>query len=126
MRYLIILLCAFLSCAKVTVQGSLAKKNVKCTNDSILANCLIFAFTSIIFSFSFKSTINTNIICYAVLFGILSASFQIFYALSLKTGPFSITGLLINLNMIIPVSFSLIFFNEELTMLKAIGFFYVY
>ena len=122
MDFLIILLCGFLSCAKVTIQGRLARQSIKNTNDSILANCLIFAFTTILFSTSLINGINANVIGYSVFFGFFSASFQVFYALALKTGPFSISCMLINLSMIIPAIFSIIVFGEELTLLKVVGF----
>lgn len=122
MGFLIILLCGFLSCLKVTTQGKLARLSIKNTSDSILTNCFIFAFTSVMFSTSLINGININVIRYAVFFGLFSASFQIFYALSLKTGPFSISCMLINLNMIIPAVFSIIFFGEKLTLIKVVGF----
>lgn len=121
MQYLIILICAILSCTKVTIQGCLSKGNIKNTTDSVLANCLIFAFTFILFSVSLRNGINVSVIYYSVLFGIFGASFQVFYALALKSGPFSATCMLINLSMVVPVVFSLIFYNEKATVLKVIG-----
>lgn len=64
---------------------------------------------------------NVSVIYYSVMFGVLGASFQVFYALSLKAGPFSATCILINLSMVIPVVFSLIFYNEKATVLKVLG-----
>ena len=52
MQFLIILLCAALSCTKVTTQGHLSKGNINNSTDSVLANCLVFAFTFVIFSVS--------------------------------------------------------------------------
>ena len=109
MQYIIIIICALLSCTKVTIQGYVAKENVKSTFDSVFANCLVFAFTSLIFSVSLRNGINPNIIIYAILFGIFSSSFQIFYALALEAGPFSATCMLVNLSMVVPVVFSLVF-----------------
>ncbi|MBE7039739.1 MAG: hypothetical protein E7398_03305 [Ruminococcaceae bacterium] len=121
MQLLIITFCSFLSCLKVTIQGNLAKGDIKNTTDSVLANCLVFASTAVLFSISARGGINTGIIFYALAFGILSASFQIFYALALKSGPFSATCMLVNLSMVIPVVFSVIFINEKLTVVKIIG-----
>lgn len=121
MSFFIILLCGVLSCMKVTMQGQLSRKSIKNTNDSIAANCLIFAFTAVLFSISVKSGININVVSYSLLFGICSASFQIFYALSLKSGPFSISCMLINLSMVLPAIFSIIVFGEKLTLMKFIG-----
>lgn len=122
MGFLIILLCGMLSCAKVTIQGSFARRSIKNGNDSIMANCYIFAFTSIMFLILMRDGISVHVISYAVFFGVFSALFQIFYALALKTGPFSISCMLINLSMIIPAVFSIIFFDEKLTLSKLSGF----
>lgn len=121
MQYLIILLCAALSCTKVTIQGHLSKVSIRNATDSILANSLIFAFTFILFFASLRNGINISVICYSILFGILGVSFQVFYALSLKSGPFSASCMLINLSMVLPVIFSLTYYNEKVTITKVVG-----
>ena len=121
MGYLIILLCAFLSCAKVTVQGCLSRGNIKNVTDSLLANCVIFAFTFVLFASGLRTEINMAVIGYAAMFGILSVSFQTFYALALKTGPFSASCMIINLSMVLPIVFSIIYYNEKVTVTKVIG-----
>ena len=121
MQYILILICALLSCTKVTIQGYVAKGNIKNSSDSIFLNCLVFAFTSLVFSLSLKDGINPHVIIYAIIFGIFSSSFQIFYALALKSGPFSATCMIVNLNMILPVTFSFFYFNEKITVTKIIG-----
>ena len=123
MQFIIIIICALLSCTKVSIQGFVAKGNVKNISDSVFANCLVFAFTALIFSISLRNGINSGVIIYAVLFGIFSSSFQIFYALALQAGPFSATCMILNLNMLLPVTFSTLFFNEELTVTKLVGMF---
>ena len=87
----------------------------------VFLNFLIFAFTSLFFSLSLKDGINPGVIIYAFLFGVFSSSFQIFYALALKSGPFSATCMLVNLSMLIPVIFSTVFFKEKITVTKIIG-----
>ena len=110
MRYLIILICATLSCTKVTIQGRLSKGNINNTTDSVLANCLVFAFTFVLFSVSLKNGLNPHVICYSIWFGIFGVAFQVFYALALKSGPFSATCMMINLSMVIPVVFSILYY----------------
>ena len=121
MSILIIVICGLLSCTKVTTQGSLARKSIFNANDAILANCCIFALTALMFSMSLFKGIDVPVIGYAALFGAFSASFQIFYALALRSGPFSITCMLVNLGMVLPVSYSLLFLGERLTLVKGIG-----
>lgn len=121
MAYLIILLSALASCAKVTVQGYLSRGNIKNSTDSVLANCVIFAFTFLLFSVGLRNGINLPVIGYSAAFGILSVSFQVFYALALKSGPFSATCMLVNLSMVLPVIFSSIYYKEAVTVTKSIG-----
>ena len=121
MQYLIILICALLTCTKVTIQGYLSKENIKNSTDSVLANCLVFAFTFIIFSLSLRNGVDISVLYYSVWFGVLGVSFQVFYALALKSGPFSASCMLINLNMVLPVIFSIIYYNEKATTTKVVG-----
>ncbi len=121
MAYLLIIVCGLLSCTKVTIQGRLAKGNIENAVDSALANCFVFFFTAILFSVSLRNGINFGMIWYAALFGLFSASFQIFYALALKSGPFSATCMLINLGMVIPVVFSFFVFHEKITIIRVVG-----
>lgn len=121
MQYLIILLCAALSCTKVTTQGHLSKGNINNTTDSVLANCLVFAFTFVIFSVSLKNGINPSLIYYSILFGVFGVSFQVFYALALKSGPFSASCMMINLSMVIPVVFSILYYGEKVSVTRVVG-----
>ena len=121
MSFLIIVLCGLLACVKVTAHGYLSKGNVKNTADSIYSSCLVFIFTSLVFSVSLRNGFNINIIYYSLAFGIFSAFFQIFYALGLKSGPFSATCMIVNLNMVVSSSFSIIYYNEKLTAVKVAG-----
>lgn len=123
MQILIILFCALLSCLKVTIQGNLAKGNIKSVKDSVLANCLVFAVVSVFFSISLRNQIDVMTIPYAVFFGLFGVIFQICYALALRTGPFSITCMTCNLSLVVPIIFSFIFFGERITLIKGIGIF---
>lgn len=121
MQLLLILLCTIFSCSKVTTQGFLAKGNIKNITDALLANGFVFFFVSLLFSLSMRDGVNMPVLCYAAVFGLLSVSFQVFYSLSFQTGPFAITSMIINLNMIVPVIFSIIYFHETPTVTKVIG-----
>lgn len=121
MQYLIVFLCALFACTKVTLQGNLSKGNIRNFTDSVLANCVIFAFTFIVFSLSIRNGINISVLYYSVLFGVFCVSFQVFFALALKSGPFSVTCMLVNLNMVVPVIFSIIYYNEKVTIAKIVG-----
>ncbi len=121
MQILIILFCALLSCLKVTIQGNLAKGNIKSVKDSVLANGLVFAVVSIFFLISLRNEVNVRILPYSFFFGLFGVIFQISYALALRSGPFSITCMSCNLSMVIPIVFSFIVFKEGLTLVKGIG-----
>ena len=120
MKYLIVALLCTLATAKITVQGAYSKKNVKLTEDAVLFNGLIFSFAALIFSWQ---AINADAVIwiYSALFGVFSAAFQICYTKALSVGNVSLTVLIVNLSMIIPVAVSVFAFNESLSLTRVIG-----
>ena len=116
---IIILLCLF-STTKVTIQGFFGKNAVKTTPDAILFNGLIFVFATAIFiPYLFSQTIPT--IVFGGIFGILTVIFQLTYIKALSTGAVSITVMLSNLSMVIPVSVAAIVYKEPITILRGTG-----
>ena len=121
MQYLIIILCSLFACSKVTFQGRLAKGNIQGVIDSVFANCLLFAIISIMFSVSALGGINPGVVPYSIIFGVLSAGFQVFYALALQSGPFSATCMMVNLNIFIPVVVAAVCLGEKVTAFRVAG-----
>lgn len=121
MAFVVIFLISLFASVKVTTQGYVAKENVRNSFDAIIMNNMVFGIASLVFSLSLGKQIEPMVILYAVASGLCVAPFQIFYALALEKGPFSATCMIVNLSMLIPIIFSLVFYGEELTILKVLG-----
>lgn len=117
MNIIFILSLCLLATAKVTFQGLFAKSNIKTTSDAIFFNGLVFAFSSLIFVKDIFST-NLTILLYAAIFGILTVIFQSVYISGMSCGNVSMTVLIVNLSMVLPISVSVIFYDEKLSALR--------
>lgn len=120
MNLIIIFTLCLLATSKVTLQGFFAKKNIKTTADGIFFNGLIFLFSALVFLkniFPFQ----ISVALFGAAFGILTVVFQLCYIKAMSCGNVSLTVLIINLSMIIPITVSLVFFNETLSFLGFMG-----
>ena len=117
--FLILPLC-LLATAKVTVQGGFAKQNVKTAFDAIFFNGLIFLFSAVIFAGSLLKTC-LPVFLFGAVFGILTVVFQGCYIKAMSCGNLSLTVLIINLNMVIPILVSRFFYHEELSFFRILG-----
>lgn len=120
MELLVILILCVLATSKVTLQGAFAKKNVKTFSDGIFFNGLIFCFSALIF---LKNAVelNAGVVIFGCTFGILTVLFQLCYIKAMSCGNVSLTVLIVNLSMIIPVAVSVFFYNEPMGALRLVG-----
>ena len=117
--FIILILCV-LATIKVTLQGLFAKKNIRSFSDGVFFNGLIFFFAALIF---FKNIVDfkIGIFLFGCSFGILTVLFQLCYIKAMSCGNVSLTVLIVNLSMIIPIIVSVIFYKEQLGFLKLLG-----
>ena len=117
--FIILILCV-LATVKVTLQGLFAKKNIRSFSDGVFFNGLIFFFAALIF---FKNIVDfkIGIFLFGCSFGILTVLFQLCYIKAMSCGNVSLTVLIVNLSMIIPIIVSVIFYKEQLGFLKLLG-----
>lgn len=120
MNFLVILILCILATAKVTLQGFFAKTNIKTVTDAILFNGLIFIFASLFF---LKNIWNfrISVVLFGIIFGAFTIIFQLCYIKAMSCGNVSLTVLIVNLSMVIPLTVSLIFYNEQLNILRLCG-----
>lgn len=116
----IILILCVLATAKVTLQGLFAKKNIRSFSDGIFFNGLIFFFSALLF---FKNALNfqPSIVLFGCVFGILTVLFQLCYIKAMSCGNVSLTVLIVNLSMMIPLTVSVFFYNEPISTLRFVG-----
>ena len=116
MDIIIISILCLLATAKVTLQGSFAKKNIRSFSDGVFFNGAIFFFSSFVF-LKDALTFNLPTFLFGAAFGILSLIFQLCYIKAMSFGNVSITVLIVNLSMIIPIATSDLCFGEKLGIL---------
>ena len=106
------------------LQGMFAKKSIATFIDGIFFNGIIFSFAALIFS---KNAIHCQspVIIFGFIFGLLTLLFQLCYIKAMAYGNISLTVLIVNLSMIIPIIVSVFVFGEVLTATKVLGFFLI-
>lgn len=120
MQFLLILLLCLIATVKMVAQSRFGKHNVKTMTDVALLDVGVFLIASLLFSYRLPSATGMCWL-FAVIFGVFSATYQLFYTRALATGPVSLVGLIVNLAMPICVTFSAIAYDEPITPLRAIG-----
>ena len=120
MDIIIISILCLLATTKVTLQGGFAKKNIRTFSDGVFFNGAIFFFSSFVF-LKDALTFNLPTFLFGAAFGILSLIFQLCYIKAMSFGNVSITVLIVNLSMIIPIATSVLCFGEKLGVLRTIG-----
>lgn len=118
MEYIIIIL-VLLATSKVTLQGVFARKYIVDITDSIHFNGIIYFFASLVFVFALKCS--PQVIPFALAFGMLTVLFQLFYIQAMSCGNLSLTVLIVNSGMIIPIIVSAVCFKEQFGIFRIAG-----
>ncbi len=117
---LYILFLGLMGTAKITVQGKFGKKNVKTLSDAIFFNGLIFLFSALVFLKDAGSA-PLPVILYGMLFGFWTMLFQMSYIKAMSVGNISITVMMVNFAVVIPITVSAVMFHEPIGMLQYIA-----
>jgi len=120
MELLVIFILCLLATTKVTLQGFFAKKNVTAFSDGIFFNGLIFLFSALLFLKN-ALIIQLTIVVFGCIFGFLTVLFQLCYIKAMTYGNVSLTVLIVNLSMVIPVTVAVVFYNEPMGTLRFVG-----
>lgn len=120
MQYLVLLLCCLLSTTKASIQGDFSKKHIKNLSDIVFFIGLVFAFSSLLFLPRVFGC-PWQVWIFGAAFGIFSVIFQLSYTKALSLGNVSLTIMLSNLSMVVPILFSAIAYGEWPTLLQYVG-----
>lgn len=122
LAFLWICLLVFFASSKVTVQGRVSRIYFQNTQDPVLFNGVLFltiaALMAIIFPIIKPST---TMLLYALGVAFFSFLFQTCYALAMVTGPISLTVLFACFSLFIPVTASIILYDERIYQTQIIG-----
>ena len=122
MEYLLIPLGCALASLKVTLQSKFSKSGKHTLSQNIFFTAIMFATISLMFLPTlFDGGISGKTIFYAALLGSLSLIYQIFYVVALSMGRMTLTVIINNFGMLIPMLMSIFFLGDEFTILIGIG-----
>lgn len=120
--YLLLIFVPLVCDSKTFFQSALNKRTKLDDKGTLIFVAIISFISAAIISACFWRTIpDYRTVIYGVIFGILSGIYQFTYMKSLMNGPTSITAIICNMCIILPVSYSFIFLNESVTIYKIIG-----
>ena len=105
---------------KAFFMSMLSKRHLHGAADSVLINGFIFACIALIFA-AFVPRAGLYELLFGILMGALTVLCQISYMTALSVGPLSLTGLVYNLAMLVPIFVSRIAYGEPLGVFRAIG-----
>lgn len=122
MKYLLIPLMCVLAVTKITLQSDFSKKSDKSLYDSVSYNMLMFLVAAVFFSpFLLDASIERLTFIQGIIMGVLSVIFQFFYICAFSKGKMTLTVIINNFSMLLPIGVSYYMFNEPLGFMKIIG-----
>ncbi|MBQ8509728.1 MAG: EamA family transporter [Clostridia bacterium] len=122
LQFLLILLLVVLACTKTTIQSRMSRRHIRCTQDSVLFNAMMFAAIALCVAILFPmSAITPQIVGYAAMVAVSTTVFQTTYSVALSTGSVSLTVLIANFNVLITTASSVLIFKESLYYTQLIG-----
>ncbi len=122
MEYLLIPLACALASLKVTLQSKFSKKGSHTLAQSVLFTAVMFATISVMFLPTlFDGGVTGTTVLYAAALGIFSYLYQVFYVLALSRGRMTLTVLINNFGMLIPMAVSIFMLGDPFTPLIGVG-----
>ncbi len=122
LQFLMICVMVVFACAKVTLQGAVSRNHLKSSSDSVLFNALLFAVMAVVLALIFPMELfGTAGWILAFLGAIGTFAFQVCYALALQKGPVSLSVLIVNFQVLVVTSFSIIAFHESVYLSQLFG-----
>ena len=118
--FLFIAMLCLIFTTKSFFMSVLSKKHLNNTADAVLINGFIFACIALIFV-AFVPSAGTPEIVFGIIMGTLTVLCQVSYMTALSLGPLSLTGLVYNLAMLVPIFVSKIRYDEPLSAFRIAG-----
>ena len=122
LAFLWILLLVSLASAKVTLQGQISRTDFHNAQDPVLFNGILFVAIAIVMALVFPFTVPTlPMLLWALSVSIFTFTFQTTYAMAMACGPVSLTVLIVTFNQFIPITASVILYNEKIYLTQLVG-----
>ncbi|MBR5545854.1 MAG: EamA family transporter [Clostridia bacterium] len=114
-QFLLLAGISVLGCVKVSLQGSMSRRYVRCTQDGVWFNGMLFAAIACCMCLIFplaKPDLST--VLHAAAAGVCVVLFQTCYALALASGPVSLTTLIVNFSVLLVAGFGMAMYGDRL------------
>lgn len=122
MVFLLILLVCILASSKITLQSKFSKTANTGISGNVLFNGIMFFTVALLFfPFIIKNEVTYLTCVHGFIMGVLSVAFQIFYICAFSKGKMTLTVIINNFSMLLPMAVSFVLYNEEFGILKIIG-----
>ena len=122
MEYLLIPLGCALASLKVTIQSKFSKSGKHTLSQNLFFTAIMFATISLMFLPTlFDGGISATTVFYAALLGSFSMLYQILYVIALSMGRMTLTVIINNFGMLVPMLVAIFFLGEDFTLLIGIG-----
>ena len=122
MNFLIVLSLCLLATSKVTLQSRFGKKMSVNAAETVIFNALIFLTASVLFCQQIPNA-SPQTWLFSAAFALFTVIFQLSYTKALSIGNVSLTVMMVNLSMLLPVLVSATFYKEALSYARIIGIF---
>lgn len=120
MQYVIVILLGFLATSKVGFQSAFGRENVKNSTDALAFNVFIFLTAALLFIPRIFGC-SYAVWLYALVAGIFTVSYQVFYTKALSLGNISLTVLMVNSSVLVLTLFSWLFFGEPISIIRFVA-----
>lgn len=122
LQFLLIFVMSLLGSAKVLIQGRCSRNYLSGVSDCIAYNGIFFVATALTVALLFPiGSFDLKTVLWASLAGVAALMYQVFYTLALRSGPVSLTVMLCNLNIFLPVCFCIIVYHDTIYVTHLIG-----
>lgn len=122
MAYLLIPLLCVLATLKITLQSKFSKTAKIGISDNVFFNGIMFSTVALLFwPVILKNGVTYSTCIHGIIMGILSVAFQIFYLCAFSKGKMTLTVIINNFSMLLPMTVSVALFNEKFGILKITG-----
>ena len=122
MEYLLIPLGCALASLKVTIQSKFSKNGTHTLSQNLFFTAIMFLTISLMFLPTiFDGGVSSTTVFYAALVGGFSFLFQTFYVMALSLGRMTLTVIINNFGMLIPMIVSVVVVGDAITPLICVG-----
>ena len=121
MEYLLIPLTCILASVKILIQSKFAKDKTRTPLDAIFFNGIIFLTGAAVLWLVLDVQLTAAALIAGLAVGLINLSYQLCYVSAFSCGPISLTALISNVSMVVPVIFSAIVYGEQLNLSRILG-----